>query len=43
MTAAAGGAASSGAKDAQIYEFVCTVVNHMIIRCAGGSLGFPVV
>lgn len=43
QTAAGGGAASQGAKDAQIYEFVCLVVNHMIVRVAGGSLGFPVV
>jgi hypothetical protein len=41
--AAAGGNAAAGAKDSQQYEFVCLAVNHIIIRVAGGSLGFPVV
>lgn len=43
ITAAAGGAAADGAKDAQVYEFLCLVINHIIVRVAGGSLGFPVV
>lgn len=43
ITAAGGGLAAQGAKDPQLYEFVCLVVNHMIVRVAGGSLGFPVV
>ena len=34
---------AGGIMDQQQFEFVCLVVNHMIVRCVGGSLGFPVV
>lgn len=43
ILAASGTSPSTGATDSQQYEFVCLVVNHIIVRVVGGSLGFPVV
>lgn len=33
---------SEGAASAQQFSFVLVAVNHNIVRCAGGALGFPV-
>jgi hypothetical protein len=41
-TAAAGGAASSGAPVAQSYEAIIMGLNHNIVRISGGALGFPI-
>ena len=41
-TAAAGGAASSGAPVAQSYEAIIMGLNHNIVRVSGGALGFPI-